>query len=429
MNDKVVYTAIFGGFDEPKPVRKPNPSFDYILFTDDPSITNVEGWDKIIHVKPDESIHPRLQAKRIKILPHKYLPSHYTTSLWIDGSYEIINNIAQICDGYCDSHLAIAIHPQWRNDIYEEAETIMKYGFDTWENMRPQLDRYAAEGFNGKFRKYIYQCGVILRKHHEPLTIKIMESWMEEIEGGSIRDQLSLPYVLWKHVLWKHEKEFDDWNPTFRFSKMAHLQIDLLLKYHPHNKKINNIYFISPYGFQLKIGDRLNKEISEMPEDAWICLTDQDCCFLVDKAGDLINDVINRYPDTDLFSCYTNRLGLSYQRLPEVNMDEFDLQKLHKIADDRVKKYYSICSDIDQPVAGFFMLFSKKTWEKYPFQSEIIDKDKELDGKRGIYFDWDFSYRVLKGGGKIRLIEGLFMLHCYRLNRKVRDITHLIKVI
>jgi hypothetical protein len=414
LNTKCVYTAICGDFDTPKPVRKPNPEWDYILFTDNKNIKTVDGWTKIIYL--DNDLPSRLKAKYPKILPHKYLPEQYKTSIWIDGAYEIIGDINILYGPYHESQISVPIHPSKRNNIYQEAEEILKYGLDIVDNIQPQLSRYKSENFEGRYRGQIYQCGIIIRDHYRPEIKILMERWMNEINKGSIRDQLSFPYVLFKYL-----------SNGVRFSKMSQLQALPVLKWHTHQKKINNIYFISPYGFDLKIGDRLNYEISKMDEDAWIVITDQDTVFLTDKVGDHLNNTINRYPDTDLFSCYTNRLGLHYQRLPEVDPENYDMLYHHDIAQEKLEKYYSTSIDIDKPVAGFFMMFPKRIWKNYKFQSDIIEINKEIDGKRGVYFDYDFSWRILKDKGKIKLIKGLYVYHHYRVRRNIKDVTHLLK--
>src|ERR1039458_2191274 len=40
--------------------------------------------------------------------------------------------------------------------------------------------------------------GIILRKHSDHKVITLMESWWEEYCNGGRRDQLSLPYLIWK---------------------------------------------------------------------------------------------------------------------------------------------------------------------------------------------------------------------------------------
>ena len=40
---------------------------------------------------------------------------------------------------------------------------------------------------------------IIIRKHNEDLCVSLMRSWWDEFINGVQRDQISLPYVLWKN--------------------------------------------------------------------------------------------------------------------------------------------------------------------------------------------------------------------------------------
>lgn len=405
---KICYTALCGGYDDPKPVLKPTPGWRYIFFTDDKKL-KVDGWE--MHYL-DSNHSPKLKAKLPKILPDSYLP-HHNISLWIDASYQVVGNLDMLCKPFEeDREIGLTLHTAGRIDVYQEADTILKYGFDSYENVQKALEKYTPEtaNYQGRF----YQAGVIFRKNTERVK-EFNHTWYVEMMDSSLRDQLTLPLALNKHQLSVY--------------KMAQMQVDVTLRWSAHKKEINNIFFIQPYGFQLKIGDRLNYEIGLMPEDAWIVLTDQDTCFLIDKVGDLLNKTISRYPDTALFGAYTNRLGLSYQKWDEVDPDNFDMLYHHKIAEEKLKKYYSTCSPVNKPIAGFFMMFPKKTWHDVKFQSDIINKNKVIDGKRGVYFDYDFSYNVLKQGGKVMIMKGLYIYHHYRVNKNIKDVKHLTSII
>ena len=41
--------------------------------------------------------------------------------------------------------------------------------------------------------------GILFRKHRDNDAIKLMNAWWEEYCNGGRRDQLSLPYLIWKH--------------------------------------------------------------------------------------------------------------------------------------------------------------------------------------------------------------------------------------
>ena len=93
----VVYTAIFGGYDALKQPPPQDEPCDFICYTDGEMPSRVGAW-RIIHVKTDHKLHPRLQAKRFKILSHRifprvpYLPflfrRRFDMSIWIDASLQ-----------------------------------------------------------------------------------------------------------------------------------------------------------------------------------------------------------------------------------------------------------------------------------------------------------------------------------------------------
>ena len=47
----------------------------------------------------------------------------------------------------------------------------------------------------------LLQCNVIVREHHNEMCKKIMEEWWEEFLKHPQRDQISLPYVLYKNKI------------------------------------------------------------------------------------------------------------------------------------------------------------------------------------------------------------------------------------
>ena len=61
------------------------------------------------------------------------------------------------------------------------------------------MERYLAENYpkdNG-----LVATGVLFRKHSNPKLIRAMETWWNELNTGSSRDQLSFCYSMWKHHL------------------------------------------------------------------------------------------------------------------------------------------------------------------------------------------------------------------------------------
>jgi hypothetical protein len=194
MNKIVVYTAIFGPYDGLIPQTKIS-GIDFICFTDQEFKSN--SW-KIIKCAGKYSDDNR-NAKEYKILPHRYLEG-YDISIWIDGNFIIWSHPEELLKLLNQSPFVLFNH--YRNCIYDEHTAILQSADkdgayrDDPKVMQAQIDRYRGEGFPSKFG--LSANSVLIRMHHHPSVIQLMEMWWEEIQNGSKRDQLSLYYLLWK---------------------------------------------------------------------------------------------------------------------------------------------------------------------------------------------------------------------------------------
>ena len=202
INDLVIYTAIFGGKDKLiKPKYIPQ-NCDFVCFTDSDFKSKI--W-KIRKIKPWYN-DPVRNARKIKILPHKFL-NEYKYSVWIDGNILLRGDVRKLIDEYLnDSNFAVHDHLQNKADprgcVYREAEALLnlekKGQFkDNPEIIKRQISKYRYEG-------YPEDCGLavtmeVLRRHNEKDVIKVMEDWWVELKNNSRRDQLSFNYVAWKN--------------------------------------------------------------------------------------------------------------------------------------------------------------------------------------------------------------------------------------
>jgi len=193
MNSKIIYTTIFGGYDDITKPTLPN-NWDWKCFSEENSI-------------PLYTDNTR-NAKKFKVLPHRYLQD-YEYSIFIDGNMYVVGNVDDLIEKYLsDSNIAFFDHNKNRMDprdcIYDEYNAIMNLGKndpnqnfkDNPQVMYDQVKRYQDEGYpshNGLITGM-----VILRRHNEKDCIRVMEDWWTEIKYGSKRDQLSFNYVAWK---------------------------------------------------------------------------------------------------------------------------------------------------------------------------------------------------------------------------------------
>ena len=202
-----IYTSIFGGYDDLIDDQYQMDGVDYICFTD--RDLESETW-KVIKSTPIYN-DPNRNAKKYKILPHRYLKD-YDYSIWIDGNIKVISDIRPLCN---DGSYKVYDHMQVfdkRNCIYDEAQAILNFGkinsertpergIKNWKDnpklIVDQMNRYISEGYpknNG-----LATNPIIVRNHHDSDVIAVMEDWWTEIKYNSKRDQLSFNYIAWKN--------------------------------------------------------------------------------------------------------------------------------------------------------------------------------------------------------------------------------------
>ena len=196
----VVYTAIFGGYDELVDDQFQMDGVDYICFTD--GDIESKTWE-VVNCTPIYN-DPNRNAKKYKVLPHRYL-NDYDYSVWIDGNILVVDDIRDLVKNHkyqVFDHNQTLLDP--RDCIYKEYDAIMRLGKQNGGNykdnpalMYNQVKRYLDEGYPHNNR--LATNPIIFRHHHDSQVIKVMEDWWTEIKYGSRRDQLSFDYVAWKN--------------------------------------------------------------------------------------------------------------------------------------------------------------------------------------------------------------------------------------
>ena len=122
----------------------------------------------------------------------------YRYSIYIDGNIQPITNISSFIN-QINQNIGISMHAHSiRNCIYEEAEILKKLKKGNLKNIDQQIEKYKNEEYpkqNG-----LAEANVIVSDLKNNNTINIFQEWWKEfLKSSSMRDQLSLPYVLWKN--------------------------------------------------------------------------------------------------------------------------------------------------------------------------------------------------------------------------------------
>jgi hypothetical protein len=182
-----VVSAIFGGRDAPLPAPT-NDADSYVMFTDGPG---AEGW-RVERMPAGDD--PRRAARKIKTLALELVDAD--TVVWVDGRIRVMPLPLRplLRPALRDREIAGYPHP-WRRTAKSEAAECDKLGLAPTAALAGQIAAYAADGFPDAGG--LWNTMVIARRN-TPGMRELGRAWWQEIERHSVRDQVSLPYVLWK---------------------------------------------------------------------------------------------------------------------------------------------------------------------------------------------------------------------------------------
>jgi hypothetical protein len=184
-------TAVYGGYDTPKPLPADHGFDDAVFVTDRP--VEVEGWRVVVDPRPDA--HPRLAAKRPKCLPWEYVIAD--RSVWIDGAYAVVSNdFRRAVDSHLDRHpLVVWTHPEQREGPWAEANFCCSWDkYRDWPVLE-QATHYREQGLPDDYG--LWACGTVARRH-DAAERELGAAWMAEMDRWGIQDQVSLPFLLWQ---------------------------------------------------------------------------------------------------------------------------------------------------------------------------------------------------------------------------------------
>lgn len=212
----IVYTCVTNRYD---PIVEPiyvSSKMQYIYFTDDKSVSDDQSAWEIRHIDRGNSINLN---RYYKLNPFEVLKD-CDFSIYVDGNIQIVSDIRPLCADAHNSKVGIAMHMHSsRKCVYKEGDLCIRLGRGNRARIREQMKRYRDEGFPEQFG--LYEAPIIVVDHYNRTAKEIMKLWWEEFErSGSERDQLSLPYCMWKLGF-----NFDDigclgndvnYNPKFR---------------------------------------------------------------------------------------------------------------------------------------------------------------------------------------------------------------------
>lgn len=141
---------------------------------------------------------PLMEAKRYKVLPHTFFADDVT--IWLDGNVWLNQEPQVVADALLgDADIALMQHP-YRETVWQEFGALgeQKRFRIPWlqDQLKAQEAAYREAGLPDDAP--LYECTVLIRRNNEPVN-RLMDAWWSQICRWQWRDQVSLPYVLWKY--------------------------------------------------------------------------------------------------------------------------------------------------------------------------------------------------------------------------------------
>jgi len=181
------------------------------------------------------------------------------------------------------------------------------------------------------------------------------------------------------------------------------------------------LFFFTPYSLSGKLFDAYDTCIQLLPnKNDWACLTDGDTMFLRSNFGHIIQEYIDAYPETGLFTAYASRCFYQYQVPSVVDQNNPSLRYHKQIANTLAKSETNAVTEIKKQIAGHLFVIQKKTWLRI---REAVKKQSQNETIEGV--DTAISLAILKLDLKIYLMKSVYMLHYFRLVEGIKSKHHL----
>lgn len=191
-----VYTCIVGEYDDLQEPLSISPDCEYYVISDKkPEKETVFKYMNIRDIIPAYVADNTRKNRYCKINAHQIFPKH-RYSIYFDGNIQLQSSIIELIKELPPTGLIAFCPNRWKS-IYREMMSVMQNGRDDREVVLRQAEHYWLEGMPEDFGSVM--CGILIREHNNPVCKKLMQEWWEQLEMFSKRDQISLPYILWKN--------------------------------------------------------------------------------------------------------------------------------------------------------------------------------------------------------------------------------------
>lgn len=188
------YTCITGDYDVIKPVLYPDSEVDYLLFSNQ-TIEAPFPWQVVI-ITPD-GLDNKDSGRTVKIRPHLLSElASYDACVYIDGNVQVIGRIREFVEKLINDDMDVHFfHHPYRRSVKEEIRACAYFGHSWAWLLLKQYQRYRNARFPDSLG--LFETGIMIWRP----TLKakeFAEIWWAEYCRDAKRDQIALPYAIWK---------------------------------------------------------------------------------------------------------------------------------------------------------------------------------------------------------------------------------------
>ena len=219
-----VYTVIFGTYDLLREPKCCPDNCDYFLISDTVQPPKDSVW-KQMDLPPEvreriSGMNAILKNRFLKMRSDLLFPD-YQYSVYLDGNVQMVTDPTEFINWMPDSGVSFFRHAA-RDCVYEEARAVLIRRKAAKKDIRKLVRFLKEEKMPPHYG--LLECPVIVRRHHQPECLEIMEAWWKLFRQFPYRDQLLLPCVLYQRGIRPEELAWlgDDIHISPSFRKYHH---------------------------------------------------------------------------------------------------------------------------------------------------------------------------------------------------------------
>lgn len=181
------------------------------------------------------------------------------------------------------------------------------------------------------------------------------------------------------------------------------------------------LYFSTPYDFDKRLFNAYDREFQRVPSpDDWLVITDGDTAFLRADFGHHIQQYIDKFPDTGLFTCYASRSHYKYMMPKDGNHKSSDILFHKKVAENHNTNLHLEVKPIDRNITGHLMVMQKKTWLAIRDNIAHNTRHETIEA-----IDTAIGKELHRQNKSILLMRGIYIFHYCRLLEGYNSRAHL----